>query len=119
VLTSGPLPPNPGEIAASRRFAEVLDELGKDADIVIVDTPAMLPVGDTAALASHVDSMVYVSKPSMLKRQNLEQAHAQLSHLPCAILGLIVVADRKSHGYYGYYTQEETRPAPKIVRTRS
>lgn len=106
VLPSGPLPPNPGEIVASQRFAEVLDELAEDADIVIVDAPAMLPVGDTAALAPHVDALVYVADPTLLKRAHLEQAHSQLGHLPCRKLGLIVVADRRDRGYYGYYSRE-------------
>jgi Mrp family chromosome partitioning ATPase/capsular polysaccharide biosynthesis protein len=118
VLPSGPIPPNPGEIVASRRFADLLAELAKDADLVIVDAPAMLPVGDTAALAPHVDSLVYVANPTLLKRQNLEQAHSQLAHLPCPILGLIVVADRRGHGYYGYYSREAGQ-TPKLGRARA
>ena len=106
MLPSGPLPPNPGEIVASRRFAEVLAELAKDADIVIVDAPAMLPVGDTAALAPHVDALVYVANPALLKRAHIEQAHSQLGHLPCRKLGLIVVADQRDRGYYRYHPRE-------------
>jgi Mrp family chromosome partitioning ATPase/capsular polysaccharide biosynthesis protein len=106
VLPSGPVPPNPGEIVASRRFADILESLAKDADIVIVDAPAMLPVGDTAALAPHVDALAYVANPDLLRRPNLEQARVQLSHLPCRILGLVIVAHKRGRGYYGYYAAD-------------
>lgn len=105
VLPSGPLPPNPGEIVASNRFGELLAELARDADLVLVDAPAMLPVGDTAALAPWADAMVYVVNYEMLKRANLEQAKAQLAHLPCRKLGLVIVSAKRGHGYYGYYSR--------------
>jgi Mrp family chromosome partitioning ATPase len=47
VLPSGPIPPNPGEIVTSRRFATIIAELEKEADLVLVDTPAMLAVGES------------------------------------------------------------------------
>jgi Mrp family chromosome partitioning ATPase len=106
VLPSGPVPPNPGEIVASHRFAHILESLADDADIVIVDAPAMLPVGDTAALAPHVDALVYVANPEMLRRPNLEQARVQLGHLPCRILGMVIVAQKRGRGYYGYYAAD-------------
>ena len=105
VLPSGPLPPNPGEMVASRRFGEIIEHLATQADIVLVDAPAMLPVGDTVAVAPWVDAMVYVVNPQRVRRPDLQQARAQLAHLPCHLLGIIEVAERKSHGYYaGYYS---------------
>jgi len=104
VLPSGPLPPNPGEMVASRRFGEIIEHLATQADIVLVDAPAMLPVGDTVAVAPWVDAMVYVVNPQRVRRPDLQQARAQLAHLPCHLLGIIEVAERKGHGYYaGYY----------------
>jgi succinoglycan biosynthesis transport protein ExoP len=103
VLTSGPLPPNPGEIVASRRCGEIIAELAADADIVLVDAPAMLPVGDTAALAGSVDALVYVVNTDKVRQPALKQAHSQLAHLSCRKLGIIEIADKKGHGYYGYH----------------
>src|SRR5665648_498247 len=50
VLTSGPLPPNPGEIVSSRRFAAVIETLAEEADVVLVDSPAMLAVDQLVRL---------------------------------------------------------------------
>ena len=103
VLTSGPLPPNPGEIVASRRCGEIIAELAADADIVLVDAPAMLPVGDTAALAGWVDALVYLVNADKVRQPALKQARSQLAHLSCRKLGIIEIADKKGHGYYGYH----------------
>lgn len=103
VLPSGPLPPNPGEMIASRRFGEILAELSAEADLVLIDAPAMLPVGDAAAMAPWVDAMVYVVNATKVRRPSLRQARMQLAHLPCRKLGLIEVADAKVQGYYGGY----------------
>lgn len=103
VLPSGPLPPNPGEMIASRRFGEILVELSAEADLVLIDAPAMLPVGDAAAVAPWVDALVYVVNATKVRRPALRQARMQLAHLPCRKLGLIEVADAKGQGYYGGY----------------
>ena len=93
---------------ASQRFAEIIASLSQGADIVLVDAPAMLPVGDTAAIARAVDGIVYVVNPDRVRRPVLQQARAQLRHLPCALLGIIEIADRRGQGQYsGYYDHSD------------
>lgn len=106
LMTSGPLPPNPGEIVASRRFGDIIRGLSAEADLVIVDVPAMLPVGDTAAIASFVDAMVYIVNVEKVRVHSLDQARSQLEHLPCRKLGIIEVTDKKASGYHGYYSHQ-------------
>ena len=60
VLTSGPVPPNPAEIIASKSFASLMAEVHAEFDMVIVDAPALLAVGDTAAIANCVDGLVFL-----------------------------------------------------------
>jgi Mrp family chromosome partitioning ATPase len=104
VLTSGPLPPNPGEIVSSKRFAALIETLAVEADVVIVDSPAMLAVGDTPALASMVDGLVFLVDMHVAKRPMLQQAADQLVRLPCRILGIVLRIDgAKSGGYYSTY----------------
>jgi Mrp family chromosome partitioning ATPase len=104
VLPSGPLPPNPGEIVNSRRFGQIIQALEKEADLVIVDSPAMLAVGDTAALAAKVDGLVFLVDMHVLKRPVLQQAVEQLYKLPVSLMGVILRADGTGRpGRYGYY----------------
>ena len=106
VLTSGPLPPNPGEIVAARRFATTIERLQREADLVIVDSPAMLPVGDASAIASSVDGLVFLVDMHQVKRPQLAQAADQLRRLPCRLLGTVVRSDERGGGRYGYYRAE-------------
>ena len=100
VLTSGPLPPNPGEIVASRRFARVIETLAEEADVVLVDSPAMLAVGDTVALASLVDGLVFLVDMHKANRPMLEQAADQLVRLPCRSLGVVLRVEGATGGHY-------------------
>jgi Mrp family chromosome partitioning ATPase len=110
VLPSGPLPPNPGDIVNSRRFGQIIKALEKEADLVIVDSPAMLAVGDTAALAGKVDGLVFLVDMHVLKRPQLVQAVEQLYKLPVKLLGVMVRSESARgagrydyYGSYGYY----------------
>lgn len=127
VLPSGPIPPSPGEIVASRRFSTIIEQLTTQADIVLVDTPAMLPVGDTAAIAARVDGLIFLVDMHLIRRPQLLAAADQLARLPARMLGTIVrVSGREgrytSYGYrYGYsYSQGGTAGrAPAARQERS
>jgi Mrp family chromosome partitioning ATPase len=103
VLTSGPLPPNPGEIVAAKRFTATIERRQREADLVIVDSPAMLPVGDASAIASSVDGLVFLVEMHLVNRPQLAQAADQLRRLPCRLLGTVVRAEGHDGGRYGYY----------------
>lgn len=102
VLTSGVIPPNAGELIASNRMKTIIDELAVDADVVLIDAPAMLVVGDTAALASRADGLLYVVDSEIARRPMLERAAAQLEQLPCRKLGVVLMSDSSGDRYYTY-----------------
>jgi Mrp family chromosome partitioning ATPase/capsular polysaccharide biosynthesis protein len=104
VLTSGPLPPNPGEMVASERFQEILNELtDASVDYVLVDTPAFRSVGDAAALAARVDGLLYLANIETLTKPELEEAREFLEPLPCRKLGVIAVSEKFGSGGDYYY----------------
>jgi Mrp family chromosome partitioning ATPase len=102
VLTSGPFPPNPGEIVSLKRFGAMLDALTSEADVVIIDSPAMLAVGDTPAMAPMVDGLLFLVDMNTAKRPMMQQAAEQLRRLPCPVLGLALRVDDTRHGHYYY-----------------
>jgi Mrp family chromosome partitioning ATPase len=113
VLTSGPLPPNPAEVIASKSFAGIITELEAEFDLVIVDSPALLAVGDTAAVARCVDGLVLLVDLTVAKRPLLEEASRQIDQMPCRKLGLVVVSNGHGHKYthhYSYHTRVEPSP---------
>ena len=109
VVPSGPLPPNPGEMAASQRLGEIIRMLADTTDLVIIDSPPLLDVSDTAAMSDSADGVLFVANMAKLRWPMLERAHDQLTKLPSRRLGLVVIVDK--HGEkpsYGY----QAAPSP-------
>ena len=104
VLTSGPIPPNPGEIIASQRFSRMLGRLRDECDVLLVDSPAMLAVGDTAALGSEVDGLIFLVDMEKARRPVMQAAADQLYRLPCAMMGIVVRSPAGSSRDKYYYT---------------
>jgi Mrp family chromosome partitioning ATPase len=121
VLTSGPVPPNAAEIIASKSFASLITELKGRFDLLIVDAPALLAVGDTAAIAACVDGLVFLIDLTRAKRPLLTEAAAQVSRMPCRKLGLVVVdhpeGSRRERDHYAYYAQGDS-PLDAKARSR-
>jgi polysaccharide biosynthesis transport protein len=104
VLPSGPIPPNPGEIVASKRLQSIIESLEAEADLVIIDTPAMLAVGDTSTIAARVDGVVFLVDLKSIKKPQLYTAADQLFRLPTKMLGTIVRMNGTRGSRYYYYS---------------
>ena len=104
VLTSGPLPPDPGEFIASKRMSSVLEQLHqREVDYVLIDAPPLLVVGDAGALASSVDGLVLLASIGKARRPILRNVRDALNSLPCRKIGVVVVGERVEHRqYYSY-----------------
>ena len=108
LLTAGPVPPNPGEMVASRRFSDLVAEIAAmPFDYVLIDSPAFLSVGDASALAACVDGIFFLVNMKMTDRPMLEEARDFLDPLPARKLGVITTFDKagpdERYHYYGKY----------------
>jgi succinoglycan biosynthesis transport protein ExoP len=127
VLTAGELPPNVGEFVSSAALRGLLDTLRDRCDVLLMDTPPMLQVGDAIALTQHVDALVLVARLGVVRRQMVDEVKRTLEASPVAVLGVVITdagADGASGGYgYGYgYGDYYERPASqgrRISRSRS
>ena len=118
ILTSGPIPPNPAELIASKSFAALIDRLEAEFDTVIVDAPALLAVGDTAAIARCVDGMVFLVDLTHAKRPLLQEAADQISRMPCRKLGLVVIDKALRRTGYDHY-RYDSHPPDVLVKLAS
>ena len=82
VLARGPLPPNPSELLASQHMAVQLGELRERYDLVLLDTPPLLPVTDAAAVAPATDGAILVCR---FKNANRDQVSAAVACTRCGI----------------------------------
>lgn len=98
VLPSGPVPADPGELLAGRRMRDLVDELRKRADIVIVDAPPLLSVADAAALAGACDGAVLVARHGRTTRDQLRSAVDQLRAVDARLIGAVLTKARTYPG---------------------
>jgi len=105
LLPSGPVPPNPAEIMGSKRLASLLDEYSSASDMLIIDTPPLLPVTDAAVLAERVDGVVMVVALNETRREGLKRAMAILEGTGVRVLGVVVnkATGSGTGDYYAYY----------------
>jgi non-specific protein-tyrosine kinase len=102
VLTSGPLPPRPGDILGSRRMEAVIARLRQEADIVLFDTPPVVAVTDAAVLATRVDGVLLVLQANKTSRERARQAKQILEKVKANIVGVVLNNAQVEQGY-GYY----------------
>lgn len=114
VLTSGRIPPNPGEFVKAPRLTAALEQLANSFDFVLIDTPPLLSVGDAMTLSSHVDAMITVARLRMLRRPVLTELARAVETCPTIKLGVVVTGAETEPGYgYGYGYYEHSRSAKK------
>lgn len=101
ILTAGPYPPNPSELLSSKEFDDLLADLEKEFDMIIFDSPPILPVTDAAVIASKVDGVLLVYFVGKAAREALLRAKVQLSNVNANIIGL-VLNDIKAEGKLAY-----------------
>jgi Mrp family chromosome partitioning ATPase len=80
----------------------VLTELSERYDVVLVDTPPLLAVGDVMTLSTKVDAIVVVTRLGIHRRQ-LEELARQLHSCRAPVLGFVLTGASHGDSYsYGY-----------------
>ena len=105
VLASGPVPSNPSELLSSNRTVEVLTVLQSRADIVLIDSAPVLPVTDSAVLASHGYPTLLIASAGTTTRKRMARAIELLNQVNGVIVGAVLneVGQDDEMGYgYGY-----------------
>lgn len=103
VLSSGPIPPNPSELLASKRMEEVLTIMKQFYDVIIFDTPPTLAVTDAKVLTSIVDGSIMVIRSGQTDIEEAKVAIAMLEDTPAKFLGAVLNDREKSDSNYQYY----------------
>ncbi|MBZ4041983.1 exopolysaccharide transport family protein [Flavobacterium hibisci] len=108
VILSGPIPPNPSELIISEVMRELIDELKKTYDYIILDTPPVGLVSDALELMQYSDVTLYVvrqnySKKEMITLLNNRVKRGELSNISIVLNGFENKAKYGSAYGYGYY----------------
>ena len=112
VLPAGPPPPDPGEFVETELVSQVLMDLRAQSDIVLVDAPPLLTVGDATSLSMQADTLLLVVRPELLRRAQLEDLGRTLESIPTPTVGFVTVgADSNVPEYY--YGMSVGEPEPR------
>ncbi len=112
VLASGPLPPNPSELLSSRRAREVLASLRAEAEVVLIDSPPVLPVSDAMIIAGLVDVTLIVCAADRTSTRDVTRAVEQLRQVEAPLVGAILNGAGPESAYGGKYGYDTLEPAP-------
>ena len=118
MLPAGPVPPDVGEFVGSRMLTEIFEQLRHMADIILVDSPPLLRVGDAITLSGKVDGMIIASNIAHSRRPMLNELRRVLDSCPAEKLGFILTGAHLESGYgYGYgYGGYHYRPTERRER---
>jgi len=104
VLPAGPHPPNPADLLSSPTMGQLLQELRKRFDHIVIDSPPCLAVTDATVLSSVVDGVILVVESGSTDRAALMRTYQLIQNAGAKILGVVLnKIDLRRDGYYGSY----------------
>ncbi|RME78109.1 MAG: tyrosine-protein kinase family protein [Chloroflexi bacterium] len=90
VLTSGPLPPIPSQLLASRKMGDVMARLSALAEVVIFDAPPVITANDASLLASRVDGVLLAVTAHHTRREHVKAAKDRLEKVNARLIGAVL-----------------------------
>jgi Mrp family chromosome partitioning ATPase/uncharacterized protein involved in exopolysaccharide biosynthesis len=114
IIEAGPIPANPSELLSTSAMADFLRDVSAEYDIVLIDTPPVLPVTDSAIVAGQADGVLLVYQAGKVGRLVLKRAKAHLESTRAKVWGVVLndvqteVAGYNYTHYYTHYYGEET-----------
>jgi len=123
ILTAGKKVTNPGALLTSDRMQALLALLREEFDMVVLDTPPVATISDSAVLARLSDGLVFVIRAGVTQLGEVRRATSQLETTQTPILGVVINAldvkmdsyyyGRHYHKYTDYYTKVDKGPKRK------
>ena len=125
VIASGPVPHDPAELLGSEEMEELLADLRRYADFVLVDTAPVLVVSDALSIAPKTDGVIIMADAATTMRGAVKATREQLELVGANIVGAVFnnFDPSRAKMYYGsykyhYYSSYQYQDKPERVRGR-
>ncbi len=126
VLPAGSKVSDPMHLLGSEMMKELVEDLRSRFDIVLIDSPPILGLGDASLIANLVDETFLVIQYGKLPRKLLKHVSLALEESGGSLMGVVLnQVDAKKDAYYEYYTnyynyysldeKEEKLPSNKVA----
>lgn len=117
VLPSGTIPPNPSELLGSERMHSLMASLRTRFDVIVIDTPPLLPVTDAAIMATQADGVVLVARYGTTRRDDVAAAVEMLRAVEASFVGTVLnMIPAKASGGDGYHSYATDDVLPEHAR---
>ena len=106
LLPAGSVPRNPLELVQSERFSTFMDQLTPWFDWIVIDSPPVLPLGDTSILMRLADGILLVARQGTTEREQLKRGLEAIE--PSKLLGALLngcTNTKKTDYYYQALTE--------------
>jgi capsular exopolysaccharide synthesis family protein len=104
ILPAGQIPPNPSELLGSNKMRDLIKQLEREYDMVLLDTAPILPVTDTSILSKFTGGVVMVVAVGRTTKPQLTGALIQLETVGAKMLGFVMnKIPTKGVDAYGYH----------------
>ncbi|MGT2455582.1 polysaccharide biosynthesis tyrosine autokinase [Cupriavidus basilensis] len=101
-LSTGSIPPNPAELLESDRMVKLLQEVSQLYDLVLIDTPPVLAVSDTAILAARCGTIFLVTRFDVTTIGEVTESTKQLRQSNADVNGVVFNGLDPQAYRYGY-----------------
>ena len=102
-MGTGPMPPNPAEVLDTQAMRDLLAQVRKEYDAVVIDAPPMLPVADASILMTEVDGALLLVRHGSTTREQLRLAVKRIETVGGRLFGTVLNrTPRRSGDVYGY-----------------
>jgi len=103
-LPAGKKTKKTARLFGAEHLEPLMDSLRREYDVVIIDSPPVLPVLDAAALSKYVDMTVFVARQGAVSYAEVIEAVARLAKVGTVVDGLVFNGFEPSPLRYGYYS---------------
>ena len=109
LLPAGTPNRTPAACLQSRKLGLLITQLRQRYDLIIIDSPPVLPVPDALILGRWADGAVLAARYDSSRFPQVERARRQLDNAGIAIMGTVINGMRHTDSYYGRYSNSRRR----------
>ena len=102
VLPVGTIPPNPTELLAEPRLAELIEKMRSRFDYILIDCPPVDIVADTQIIGKLADRTVFVVRAGLLERDMLPELQRNYDEKRFKNMALVLNGTEGGGNRYGY-----------------
>ncbi len=114
-IPCGPIPPNSADVVSSEKFRRLLDDISARFDRIVLDSPPVIAVTDSAIASTLVDGVVFVVRAFKTSINLCRSGLRTLQDVDAPIAGAVLNAvnlNRHEYNYYHYYYYKREGYAP-------